>query len=341
MRSHNRLAFEIRDILLSYGFVIVMVLVFVFFSLSTPNFFSIRNVLRILHTAAPLMILSSGLALVVIMGSLDISVGTVMFLSCGTAAALMAHQDVPPVLGVLIALLIGAAFGALNGFIVVALKINPLITTMGTMIALRGVGLQVTNSMVVRMPEELRRLGSAKIGPVFIDILFAFAIVLLFHFVHTRTRFGRHITAIGNGAQVAQRLGVRVRRVTFVAFVLSGLMASIGGLFTVFQLGAVTATFGIGYEFSAIALIVIGGISLFGGEGSILGGLTLGAWTLTVIESGLNFMGASPYAYPFVRGGIIFVAMYADSLKSLVHTQGHVTIEGDIPREGHSQAAGR
>jgi ribose/xylose/arabinose/galactoside ABC-type transport system permease subunit len=108
-------------------------------------------------------------------------------------------------------------------------------------------------------------------------------------------------------------------------FVLSGLLASIGGILTMIQVGQVSPTMGSGYEFSAIAMLVIGGVSLFGGEGSIIPGIILGGVTLTVIETGLNFVGANPYLYPFVRGGIIFIAMFADSLKTLVRPK----VKGD------------
>jgi ribose/xylose/arabinose/galactoside ABC-type transport system permease subunit len=124
--------------------------------------------------------------------------------------------------------------------------------------------------------------------------------------------------AIGNGSDIAQKLGVPVDRTSFLTFVLSGLMASIGGVLTMSQVGSISPSLGSGYEFTAIALLVIGGVSLFGGEGTIVPGIVLGALTLTIIQSGLNFIGASPFVYPLVRGGIIFIAMYADSLKNAV-----------------------
>ncbi len=326
-QSRREHLLRVRDFVLTYGFILVMVMIFLLFSVTTNNFFTLKNIMAILHTAAPLMMLASGLALVIMTAKLDISVGTIMFLSCGTGIVLIVRHGMPILLGLVVTVIIGILLGMLNGFIVVILRVNPLIATMGTLIALRGIGLLVTDSRVIDLPEVLRRMGNARVGPVFIDILVALAILLIVHIVHTRTRFGRHVMALGNGVDIAERLGVRVGRVTFVTFVLSGFFASIAGIFSTFQVGAVTPTLGFGAEFSAIALIVIGGISLFGGEGTIIPGLILGALTLTIIESGLNFMGASPYAYPFVRGAIIFIAMYADSLKVFVRPQVHVTGE--------------
>jgi ribose/xylose/arabinose/galactoside ABC-type transport system permease subunit len=311
-------AVTLRNFVLKYGFVIVMGLIYLLFSITTNNYFTLRNFIAILHDAAPLMILASGVSLVIMTGEIDISVGTNMFLSAGTGMVLVVRYGIPSEIGIALALLIGLAFGAINGLIVVILRVNPLIATMGTMIGFRGIALTITKGVIITLPEALRKLGALKIGPVFTDIVIAFGILVAVHVLHTRKPIGRHITAIGNGREIAQRSGVRVRLVSFATFVMSGLMAAIAGLIAVFQVGGVTITFGQGNEFTAIAIAVIGGISLFGGEGGILAGVTLGALTLMIIQSGLNFSGASPYLYSFVQGGIIFLAMYVQSLRSLV-----------------------
>jgi ribose/xylose/arabinose/galactoside ABC-type transport system permease subunit len=252
---------------------------------------------------------------------IDISVGSIAFLSVVIGAVLTSRYNIPPVLSLLVTVVVGALCGALNGFVVVYLKVNPLITTMGTLFTLRGAGLQIGAGREMGIPPLFKNLGNFTIGPVYVDILVAVGLLILVHILHTRTTFGRHLMAIGNGEDVAQRLGVRVTRITFLTFVLSGLLASIGGILSMFQLGSVTPYMGEGLEFTAIAVIIIGGISLFGGEGAIIPNLVLGVLTLVIIENGLNHLGASPYVYPFVRGGIIFIAMYADSLKSMVQTK--------------------
>ncbi|MBD3325890.1 ABC transporter permease [candidate division KSB3 bacterium] len=312
---------NIRNFVLSYGFIGILILMFIGYSVGTRYFFTLDNIMGILHTAAPTMILASGLALVIMSAKIDISIGSISFISAVIGASLIVHYDMPPLLGLLVIVLIGALCGALNGFIVVYLKVNPLITTMGTLFTLRGAGLRIARGRMIDIPEGFKNIGNLSIGPLYVDILVALGILLLIHLMHTRTKFGRHIMAIGNGEDVARRLGVRVARVTFLTFVLSGFLASLGGIFSMFQLGAVTMFMGEGLEFTAIAVIIIGGISLFGGEGAIIPHLILGVLTLVIIENGLNHLGASPYVYPFVRGGVIFIAMYADSLKSMVQTK--------------------
>lgn len=315
MVSKSLQRFSLHDFLLSYGFAIVMVLVFLGLSIGTANFLKITNIMNLMHSAVSMLILASGLALVIMTRHLDISVGSVTFISATIGSVAIVHHDVPPLAGLLLIALAGVCFGALNGFIVVVLRINSFIATLGTMFALRGIALQILKGRVISMPPTLRGLGNVSIGPLFLDILISLGMVFCVHYLHTRTRFGRYVMAIGGEPEVAERMGIRVRWVAFAAFVLSGLLASFGGIFTMLQLGTVTLRMGLGLEFTAIAAIVIGGISLFGGRGSIVPGLLLGVYTLAIIENGLNHLGASPYVYPFVRGGLIFIAMYADSLR--------------------------
>jgi ribose/xylose/arabinose/galactoside ABC-type transport system permease subunit len=265
-----------------------------------------------------MFVLATGLAFVIMTSKLDISVGSTVFLASAIGAILISRMHAPIPLAILAVLGIGLLAGAINGFTVVVLRVNPLIGTLGTMMALRGLALQLTNSMVISLPQNLRALGGTRVGGVYIDIIFAAVVLVIMHIVHTRTTFGRQVMAIGNGAEVAERLGVKVNRVTFWAFLLSGFMASVASIVLMLQLGAVSPDAGSGYEFSAIAMLVIGGVSLFGGEGTIIPGIILGGFTLTVIQAGLNYVGASVYVYPFVRGGIIFIAMFADALKAKV-----------------------
>jgi ribose/xylose/arabinose/galactoside ABC-type transport system permease subunit len=312
---------------LSYGFLIALLVMIAVFSIYSPRFFTLRNGIFILHAAAPSMILATGVALVLMTGKIDISIGSTAYLSAAIGVMLMMRMHVNPVLAMLIVFPIGAILGAVNGLVVTVLRVNPLIATLGSYFTFRGLALQISNSMTISIPAQLGDLGSLRIGPIFVDILFAAVILAIYQVIHTRTVFGRHVMAVGNGPEVAQKVGIPVDRTSFLTFVLSGFMASIGGVLTMFQVSSLSPTLGQGYEFTAIALLVIGGVSLFGGEGTILPGILLGALALTIIQSGLNFIGASVFVYPLVRGGIIFIAMYADSLKNMRKRQVKVLAE--------------
>lgn len=310
---------RIRQLFSSYGFIFIMILIFFGFSLSNRSFLELENIMIMLHSAVHMMIIASGLALVIITGNIDISIGSTTFLANTIGAILMVRHGVSPVIAIPVIMATGAACGALNGFIVGVAKVNPFITTLGMLFALRGGALLIIKGRSISISESLANISHVRIGPVFIDILIALGVVFFVHLLRARTLFGRHIVACGGNTEVAKRLGIRVSKVIFFAFLLSGLFASIGGILSVLQLKSVTLHMGVGFEFTGIAAIVIGGISLFGGRGKIIPGVLFGVITLAIIETGLIFLGASPYVYSFVRGGIIFVAMYLDSLRYIVY----------------------
>jgi ribose/xylose/arabinose/galactoside ABC-type transport system permease subunit len=316
----------VKELIQLYGFVGVMVAVVIALSLSTDSFLTFANVMGLLHTSAPMLITGAGLAMVVMTGKLDISIGSVSFLTSTIGAILMVRMGLSPIIAIPIVFLLGAFVGVFTGFFVVVLKVNPLIASLGMLFAVRGIALRLTEGRVISMPESIAEFGNMTVFGIYVDIVVAVVFLILVHLLHTRTVYGRHIMAIGNDEETAERLGVRVERVTMISFIVSGFCAAVGGFFTASQIGAVTLHMGQGLEFTAIAMIVIGGISLFGGEGSLLPGFFLGVLTLNLIENGLNHLGASPYVYPFVRGGVIFAAMYADTLKSRVRTRGRHAI---------------
>lgn len=318
MTSANRRRFDPRNIVFSYGFFIVLVLVFVIYSLATPSFLTVANVANILHHSSALLVIASGLTLVIMTGSLDISVGSVAFVSAAAGVALVSAYNLPTLVGILVIVLIGLGIGCVNGFLVTVAKINPLITTLGMMIALRGAGLHILGGAQKYIPDALRNFANIKIGPLFIDTIIALTFAVVLHIVLTRTTFGRHLAAIGNSADIASRIGIKVNRTMFLAFVLSGFLASVGGIISIMVIGNVNTYVGQQLEFIAVAAVVMGGTSLFGGEGSVIPGTLMGVITLIVIENGLNLIGASSFIYPFVRGIIIFSAMYADSLKTQI-----------------------
>lgn len=306
---------RLSNILFSHGFYLVLIVVVIFFSLTTRYFFTTSNFSNVLHQAAPMMILGAGFALVVMTGKLDISIGSIAFLATGIGADLLMKQDYPPVVALAVVLLLGTLFGLINGVIIVYLRVNPLIATMGTMFIYRGIGLLLTESLTTSIDRDLRRMGNSTIGSVYADFIFAVIFLVIMQIVLRYTSYGRNLTALGNGEEVAKRLGVNVKRVNLITFALSGLFASLGGILLVLQVGSHNSHIGLGLEFTGMAMTILGGVSLFGGEGSLVPGFMIGALTLYIIENGLNHSGASPYVYPFVRGGIIFVAMFADSMK--------------------------
>jgi len=317
MIPKNKHSINLQDVLLSYGFAIIFFLLLIFFSLATKNFFTVANILTVLASAAPYILMATGVTLVIMTGNIDISMGATLFLSMVVGNSLMLTRGVSPWIAIPLMFVIGALVGAINGFIITVMKINPLITTLGMLFALRGFTLYLTHEQMMDLSSALLNFGKL---PYFQELVIGISLVVLIimHIVVTRTPFGRQVMAIGNNTEIASRLGVRAKRTLFFTYVLSGLMVTIGGLLQLMQVSVIVSREGQGYEFTLIAAAVIGGISMFGGEGNMIPGLILGGTTLVVLENGLTNLGVTPYLYPLVRGGIIFLAMYADSLKSRI-----------------------
>ncbi len=228
MRAKNQVA-QLSNLLLSHGFYVVMILVLLFFSVSTPHFLSVSNFSNLLHHSAPMMILAAGFAMVVMSGKLDISIGSIAYLATGVGTTLLMKHDYPPVVALAVVLLLGTLFGLINGAIIVFLKVNPLITTMGTMFIYRGLGLLLTQSLTTSVAGNLRRLGNSSIGPLYADFILALVFLLVMQIVLRYTSYGRDLLAVGNGEEVAKRLGVNVTRVNLTTFALSGAVCQHGG----------------------------------------------------------------------------------------------------------------
>jgi ribose transport system permease protein len=299
-----------------HGFVLVLLAVYAGFSAAAPSFFGIANLIDILHVTAPLMVVASGMALIVVSGKLDISVGSIAYVASSIFALLMRNTELPVLAGWMVAVGAGLLLGAVNASVVVFLRVNSLITTLGTMIAFRGIGLTLTDGGLIEMPDAIKPLGNILLGPIYLDTVIALAIVVAMHLAHRWTNFGRQLTAIGNNEDVARRIGIPVDRQVFISFVISGTLAAVGGVIYTMQVAVNTSKIGEGMEFTAIAVVVVGGISLFGGRGNILAAVILGSLTFQMIRSGLQQIGADPYSYRLVEGVVIFVAMYVDALKS-------------------------
>ena len=248
--DHKDGSWRVRDLFLSYGFVLVMALVLVIYSLTAHNFLALGNIMSILQDGSPLLIIASGASLVILAGRIDISVGSMAFLSACVGTMLIVQFHWPILPSVVAILLCGLVLGMLNGLIVVFLRVSPLITTLGTMIAFRGLALQLSNAQIIGLPGSLRSFGNARIGPLFVITLLALAVLLATHIMHTRTSLGRDITALGNGDEVASRLGIHVRKISFLVFAISGLLSGLAGLVSMCQVAALNSRLGSGMEFT-------------------------------------------------------------------------------------------
>ncbi|MDT6942433.1 ABC transporter permease [Brucella pseudogrignonensis] len=298
----------------SYGLLIALIIVGTGFALAAPSFATTGNLFAMLHAMGPSTLAAVGMALVILTGKIDISIGSNAFLSA-SLGALMMEAGYSPLLSFAVILASGTLLGAINGFLVAYLRINSLIATLGTMMAFRGLGLMLTNARVIALPESVSPLSNLMIGPIFFETIIMLAIVSAVHIVHRLTSYGRTLTAVGNGEDVAAKIGLDTRRTVFSTFALAGLLAACSASTSFIQVGSISGFLGKGLEFNAIAIAVVGGISLAGGRGKIVPGVLIGAAAFQVISNGLNQISADPYIYQLVTGAVIFVAMYMDAFK--------------------------
>ena len=294
------------------GFHAAFLVVVAVNALVSPAFLTGFNLLVVLSSAAALMLVAAGVTLVILTGRIDISVGSTMFLSGGVFVVAQ-EQGLALAPALLAALATGAALGAVNGWLVAFAGLSALLTTLGMMLVVRGLGLNVIGGRQHALPPAAEALRGTEVAGLPLYVVAVFAVAGLLQWALSRTLTGRRLIAVGCDDGAAARLGLGVRAHVFGAYVAAGLLSALAGIVAVLNLGGVQTYLGKGQEFVAIAAAVIGGVSLFGGVGSIVPGLTVGVLFLVVVENGLNLAGISPFAFPFFTGVLILAAMYANS----------------------------
>jgi ribose transport system permease protein len=295
---------------LDYGIVISFVVVFVALTVLSPVFATPQNLLNLLEQQAAVGIVAVGGTLVIIAGGFDLSVGAVFALA-GIVTA-YGVNSFGPVLGVVLGLAVGALVGLANGLLATVGGINPFITTLATSIVLRGVCLAVTGGFLVAIDDPgFTVLGRGSVGGVKFSVIVLALVVVAAAILLARTVFGRRIYAVGGNAEAARQAGISVNRVRTITFVLSGLSAAIAGILLASRSGNGQANIGVGLEFAAIAAIVVGGTSIFGGEGAIWR-TVLGVLLIGLIGNGFTLLAVPPTYQQIFEGLIILIAVGVD-----------------------------
>jgi ribose/xylose/arabinose/galactoside ABC-type transport system permease subunit len=297
-----------RSILQRFGLLLVFLLLAAVLSILSDRFLTVNNLLNVFRQASINGIVSVGMTLVILTGGIDLSVGSILALSAVIGADLMT-SGVPAFWSVLAALGIGAALGAINGFVITRGKIPPFIATLGMLTVARGLTLMYTQGQpITGLPESFRFLGAGSVGPIPMPIIVAGLTFLIGYVVLTRTRFGEHVYLIGDNPTSARLAGVPTDRVTTIVYAISGLCAALAGLVLIARLDSAQPVIGQGYEFNAIAAVVVGGTSFAGGEGTLIGTL-LGALLMETLNNGLNLLNVSSLWEQVFKGGVIALAL--------------------------------
>jgi ribose transport system permease protein len=303
---------NMKQYLGSLGLLIVIVVFCVILSFLSPVFLSKMNLINLLMQSTILVTLALGVTFVIMTGGIDLSIGGVMAVSSAVGLGAIVYSGVPAIIGVLIMILIGAAFGFVNGFLVTKFSVPPLIVTLATMGIARGIVLIYTNSANVNpVPDSFITLATGRLFSIPYLIYVVGIVAVIAHVVLKHSVFGRSVYASGGNELAARLAGIKTKTIITMTYILSGVMAAVGGFFLTARLESAGPTAGIGIELTVIAAVVIGGTSLFGGQGNIIG-TVLGVILIALVSNAVNLLGVPPAWDQLVTGAVILIAALLD-----------------------------
>ncbi|MEV0809712.1 ABC transporter permease [Micromonospora sp. NPDC050200] len=290
---------------------VVFVALFVFFSARADAFLTADNLVNVARQIAPTVVVAMGMTYVITTGAIDLSVGSIVGLTA-SALALFA-QSGNPVVALVLTLAIGAAIGVINGALTAFGRLQSFIVTLAALTAVRGIALLITQGYSTPIDSTfLLPLGNGKLLGLYTPTWIAIGAIAIAWYVFTHTRFGRYIVAVGSNAESLRRSGVDIRRIQMAALVITGVLASVAGIITATRLASGSSNSGTMFELEVITAVVLGGTSLMGGRGSVIGS-AIGALTLGIISNGLVLLQVNVYWVPIVQGAILVVAIFLNS----------------------------
>ena len=305
----------IDEIFVKWGIYIALLLLVIFMALIAPNFFSIKNGLNIAQAVSINAVVASGMTVVILTAGIDLSVGSIVAAS-GVATVLLLNGGVPTAIAALVAILVGAFIGLINGAIIAYLALPAFIVTLGALTYTRGIAYSMHGGPVqIAGKSGIESIGNGSMGGIPMPVFIMIFVYWLFWFLLERTKFGRHVYAVGGNPQAARLSGINVKKVLMSVYVISGITAGLAGLMFASRVRSGQVTAGVGYELDAITAVILGGTSLFGGRGRIFGTL-IGALLIGVLSNGLVLLGVPIYTQLMIKGAVIILAVAIDTLRS-------------------------
>lgn len=335
----------LKNIRRSNNFNTVLILVGMCIVLSITvgdKFLTVSNITNVIRQFSFIALMALGMLLVIVTGGIDLSVGSVFAFSGVITCMAIAKWGLPVWLSIILGLLAGAIFGYINGVLITALKLPPFIATLGTMSIARGLSYGITGGYPIgSLPDSFKFIGLGMIPsegviriptPIILMVIFA----ILFSFFLKRTIIGRRIYSIGGNEEATRISGVRVGRVKRIVYTLCGFMAAIAGIATAARLGVGQSTAGQGYEMDVIAAVIIGGASVSGGSGTVMG-VIIGAAIMGVLDNGLVLLNVSAYWQQAVLGLVVIAVVSIDKLNAAHKGKMKTLISSKICRKGTEQ----
>jgi ribose transport system permease protein len=300
----------------TFGVVLSLLLLCIVLSIATPQFLTVGNLMNVAGQAAVNAIISIGLFLAILTSGIDLSVGSILALSTMCMGLFAKRFDLNPYLALLLCLAIGTGLGFINGLMLTKMRLpHPFISTMGMKQMARGLCLVVTATMpVYGFKAPIVFLGNASIGRVPVSFVLVGVLYIGMYLFLGRTKTGRHIYAVGGNKEASRLSGINVDGILNLVYAMSGFMAALAGIVLVGRVDTAYPLAGQDYETDAIAAVIIGGASFFGGVGKI-GNTIVGVLLIAVLRNGLNLLGVPSAMQTFTIGAVIIIAVYIDVLR--------------------------
>lgn len=295
--------------------LIAFICLFICLCIFAPNFFTYGNFANVLRQVSMIAIMAVGMTMVILTGEIDLSVGSLVAFSGIIFAWLLVEAGVHWVFAFLLTLIAGAVIGLIIGYLQTAFNVPSFIITLGLFTALRSAGFVITNAFpIAPLPDEVGWIGRGFLGFVPVPIVFMIIAYVIGYFLLTHTTWGRSVYAVGSNVVAARLSGLNTRVIKISVFVVNSLLAAFAGIILASRLNSGTPTVASGWELDVIAAVIIGGTSMAGGSGNIVGTL-LGALFVAVLNNGMVLMGVSPYVQGVISGLVIIAAVLAGSRK--------------------------
>lgn len=301
------------------GIIIAFLVLCIFLTvnpITSDSFFTQKNLFNVLRQISTNLYLACGMTMVIILGGIDLSVGSIIALSGCVAAGCVARYNLPLPVAVVVGIAIGLAVGIFNGAFICKTTIPPFIVTLATMNIAKGFAYVYTGGSPVRVvTKEWQFIGAGYIGPVPTPVVILVIVLIVTAVIMNKTKIGRHIYAVGGNPQAAEFSGIKVAKIKFFVHAYSGMMAGLAGVVLASRMYSGQPTAGDGAEMDAIAAVVVGGTSMAGGSGKI-GGTIIGGLIIGVLNNGLNLLNVNSFWQYVVKGAVILLAVFIDFIRN-------------------------
>ena len=292
---------------------IIVIVVFIFMSFASPIFLTKGNMLALLLSLSIESIMAVGMANLMVSGAFDMSVGSILGFT-GVITAMILRAGAPVPVAVVLALCTGVGIGLWNGFIVAKLKINPFVTTLSTLSIFRGLTFVFTRGRnIAGLPQAFKMIGQARIVGIQLPIIYAIVIIIIGDIMLRNSRFLRQNYYIGGNQNAALLSGIKVDRMLIINYILTAVLAAFAGIVFTARMGSASTQAGTGWELRVITAVILGGASLRGGAGTVLGAF-LGVFLMALISNALTLLGVDVYWQQFVVGVVLITAVVIDTL---------------------------